>query len=89
MKVSLIVVRPWWCIAPLALAVLLAASVAGATSTGKGAGVRSDNRPSVTIVEPSAFDWGDAGIGAVGAFGLALLAGGVVLILKHDRRRTA
>jgi hypothetical protein len=43
--------------------------------------------PSVTIVEPSAFDWADAGVGAAGAFGLVLLASGVVLILHHNRRR--
>jgi uncharacterized iron-regulated membrane protein len=41
----------------------------------------------VTIVEPSAFDWADAGVGAAGAFGLVLLASGVVLILHHNRRR--
>jgi hypothetical protein len=43
--------------------------------------------PSVTIVEPSAFDWADAGVGAAGAFGLVLVASGVVLISQHNRRR--
>jgi hypothetical protein len=42
--------------------------------------------PRVTIVEPSPFDWGDAGIGAAGAFGLMLLAGGVVIVSRHGDR---
>ncbi len=42
--------------------------------------------PRVTIVEPSGFDWGDAGVGAVGAFGLMLLAGGVVIASGHSHR---
>jgi hypothetical protein len=45
--------------------------------------------PSVTIVEPSEFDWADAGVGAAGAFGLVLLASGVVLIFATQRRRAA
>jgi hypothetical protein len=44
--------------------------------------------PKVTIVEPSAFDWGDAGVGAAGAFGLVLVAGGVAIVSRH-RHRTA
>jgi hypothetical protein len=44
--------------------------------------------PSVTIVEPGAFDWADAGVGAAGAFGLVLLASGA-LILATQRRRAA
>jgi hypothetical protein len=43
--------------------------------------------PRVTIVEPSAFDWGDAGVGAAGAFGLVLLAGGVVLLRTTTPQR--
>jgi hypothetical protein len=39
----------------------------------------------VTIVEPSRFDWGDAGVGAAGAFGLVLLAGGVAIVLRPNR----
>lgn len=42
--------------------------------------------PTVTIVEPGAFDWGDAGVGAAGAFGLALLAGGITVLSRHNRR---
>jgi hypothetical protein len=42
--------------------------------------------PRVTIVEPSAFDWGDAGVGAAGAVGLMLLACGVVIVSQHSHR---
>jgi hypothetical protein len=42
--------------------------------------------PRVTIVEPSAFDWGDAGVGAAGAFGLTLLAGGLVIVSRPSTR---
>jgi hypothetical protein len=38
----------------------------------------------VTIVEPSGFDWGDAGVGAAGAVGLMLLGAGVVLVRRHS-----
>jgi hypothetical protein len=34
----------------------------------------------VTIVEPGAFDWGDAGVGAAGALGPVLVAGGVAVV---------
>lgn len=34
----------------------------------------------VTIIQRSAFSWGDAGIGAAGAVGLLTLAGGVVVM---------
>jgi hypothetical protein len=36
----------------------------------------------VTIVEPSAFDWGDAGVGAAGAFGLIALASGIAVLVR-------
>ena len=42
--------------------------------------------PRVTIVEPGAFDWGDAGVGAAGAVGLILLACGVVTVSQHSHR---
>jgi hypothetical protein len=38
--------------------------------------------PSVTIVEPGAFNWGDAGVGAAGAFGLVLVAGGAAVVVR-------
>jgi len=37
----------------------------------------------VTIVEPSAFDWGDAAVGAAGAFGLTVLLAGVVIVARQ------
>jgi hypothetical protein len=46
---------------------------------------RGQTTPSVTIVEPGSFDWGDAGVGAAGAFGLVLLAGGAAIVLWPDR----
>ena len=42
--------------------------------------------PRVTIAEPSAFDWGDAGVGAAGAVGLMLLACGVLIVSQHSHR---
>ena len=39
------------------------------------------------IVERRAFDWGDAGVGAAGAFGLTLLASGLLIVSRHGRRR--
>jgi hypothetical protein len=43
----------------------------------------------VTIVEPGAFDWGDAGVGAAGAFGLTLLASGLLIVSRHGPRSAA
>lgn len=40
--------------------------------------------PNVTIVESGPFDWGDAGLGAAGAFGLMLVAGGVAIVARHS-----
>lgn len=45
--------------------------------------------PTVTIVEPSPFDWGDAGVGAAGAFGLMLLAFGVTIVSRDGRATPA
>jgi hypothetical protein len=39
----------------------------------------------VQIVRPGGFDWADAGIGAAGAMGLALVAAGVALALAARR----
>jgi hypothetical protein len=43
----------------------------------------------VTIVEPSAFDWGDAAVGAAAAFGITVLLAGVVIVARQPfpRRR--
>ena len=43
----------------------------------------------VTIVEPRAFDWGDAGVGAAGTAGLTLLASGLLIVARHGRRAAA
>jgi hypothetical protein len=42
----------------------------------------------VSVGEPAGgFSWGDAGIGAAGAFGFALLAAGLLLAVRHGRGR--
>jgi hypothetical protein len=46
--------------------------------------------PAVRVVEESSsggFEWGDAGIGAVGMLGVVLLSGGVALRVVHRRPR--
>lgn len=44
----------------------------------------------VRVVGPSGFNWGDAGIGALGAFAVALMAAGTMLaVLRHRRSRFA
>jgi hypothetical protein len=48
-------------------------------------------QPAVQIVRvaaPGGFDWGDAGIGAAGGFGLSMLAigGGLVVTQRRGRR---
>jgi hypothetical protein len=48
----------------------------------RAAGAVARPATSVTIVEPGAFDWGDAGVGAVGALGLVLVAGGVAVVVR-------
>jgi hypothetical protein len=87
MKLSRGAMRPWWYTGSVALAIVLAAIVTGAARAGRP-DVREDVgvARSVTIVEPSAFDWGDAGVGAAGAFGLMLLGSGIALIAHSHRR---
>jgi hypothetical protein len=41
----------------------------------------------VAVARAGDFDWGDAGIGAGGALGVVLLAGGSALLLKRNRPR--
>jgi hypothetical protein len=56
------------------------------------AGVRGPGAvPTVLLTQsPSGFDWSAAGIGALGAFGLALVLFGAMQVLGHARRsRTA
>ncbi|MDT4919548.1 MAG: hypothetical protein QOI15_450 [Pseudonocardiales bacterium] len=45
----------------------------------------------VRVATPDRFDWGDAGIGAAGGLGLAMLAlgGGLVVAGRPGRRRSA
>jgi hypothetical protein len=49
-------------------------------------------QPTVQVVRspaPGGFDWGDAGIGAAGGFGLSMLAvGGGLVITQHRGRRS-
>jgi hypothetical protein len=72
-------------------------SAATPTSTGPGSGVSSTNgydpaRVLATVVRTtsgaSAFDWGDAGIGAGAALGLVLAATGGTLLLAHRRTQS-
>jgi hypothetical protein len=41
----------------------------------------------IVVAQAAGFDWGDAGIGAGGALGVVLLAGGSALVLKRNRPR--
>jgi hypothetical protein len=53
------------------------------------AGVRGPGlAPTVVLTQTpsSGFDWGDAGIGALGAFGLALLLFGTMQVVARQRR---
>ena len=55
------------------------------------AGTTPSPQPAVQIVRvsaPGGFDWGDAGIGAAGAFGLSMLAIGGGLVIAARRHRT-
>lgn len=79
-------------------ALVIGAAIVGVAAPAAQAGHRDLDRsvgrsvrdtPSVTIVEPSGFDWGDAGVGAAGAFGLMVLAGGVVIVSRPSNRGTA
>jgi hypothetical protein len=42
----------------------------------------------VAVAGSDSFDWGDAGIGAVGALGATMLVGGSAVLLARDRRGT-
>jgi hypothetical protein len=41
----------------------------------------------VRLVPSNGFDWGDAGIGAATVLGVALLIGGMTLVVRHGRTR--
>jgi hypothetical protein len=69
---------------------VVAAAIVAVTAPAARAAEPPDGRydprvgvsPRVTIVEPSAFDWGDAGVGAAGAFGLIALASGIAVLVR-------
>ncbi len=42
--------------------------------------------PAPIVIAPTGFDWTDAGIGFAAAFGIALLAGGFLLVARRHRR---
>lgn len=51
--------------------------------------IHAGRGPAVVITERSGFDWGDAGIGAVGGTAVALLGlGGTLVISERGPRRT-
>ena len=54
--------------------------------TGDNPAVTTPTPPRVVSVASDGFDWGAAGIGAGGAIGLALLASGMVLVVRQTRR---
>ncbi len=50
-------------------------------------GVRGVESTPTIVASPSGFDWGDAGIGALGAFGFSLLLAGGMLLAIHSHQR--
>ena len=69
--------------------IVLAAALAGvvapaARAENRDRDVASRSGTTVTIVEPSSFDWSDAGVGAAGAVGLMLVASGVVVVVREN-----
>jgi hypothetical protein len=65
-------------------------------ATQSGSAVRPDDRAGIRGVEQQpqtvyvtqshGFDWSDAGIGALSAFGASLLLAGLMLVAVHQRR---
>jgi hypothetical protein len=54
----------------------------------KTAGLIQPEPAQTVVASTDGFDWSDAGIGAAGAFGLVLLAGGLVAGSRHTRQST-
>lgn len=75
----------------LVLALILnaaAGAIAGRASAASGGRHSTAQRPSVQIVRvspPDRFDWGDAGIGAAGGFGVSMLGVGAGLVISGMR----
>jgi hypothetical protein len=83
---------PWY--TPQELKALIAYSNASfaqkkAMLGGSTAPSAATNRGLVLAGPRGAFDWGDAGVGAAGAFGLALLASGITVVSRHNRRNAS
>ena len=55
----------------------------------RGPGAAPQDSPLQIVIRPGAFDWTDAGIGAVFALGLVLLAGGAALVARRHRQTSA
>jgi hypothetical protein len=69
----------------VALALVLAAGAVGSTPAFGGRHANRVDRPTVVRVDDrSAFDWGDAGIGALGGFALSMV--GVALVVLGSTR---
>ncbi len=55
----------------------------------RGPGAAPQDSPLQIVIRPGGFDWTDAGIGAVFALGLVLLAGGAALVARRHRQTSA
>jgi hypothetical protein len=65
------------------------AAVPVATAAQRDQPAPDDRRPVVIEVRDRSFDWGDAAIGAAGALGLVLTAGGVVALVRPTWPRSS
>jgi hypothetical protein len=63
---------------------VLAAFVASAALAGD-AGSGQARSAQVTVVERDGFDWADAGIGALGAFGVMFVVTGLAFVVHPSR----
>ena len=67
--------------------IAVTAAVPVATAAERDHASANERRPVVIEVRDRGFDWGDAAIGATGALGLVLTAGGVVALARTSRSR--
>jgi hypothetical protein len=65
------------------------ASTAGYDGSGSGEGQAATPIEAGTVTGSDGFDWGDAGIGAAGAFALTMIGLGAVIVLsrRHQEER--